>query len=45
MDSKGKAMNSAGLRGCPLTTNTNASAGDKPPNYELNPPLFIALIG
>ncbi len=38
-------MNSGGLRGCQLSTNTNAGAGDKTPNYVCNPPLFIAFVG
>jgi len=37
-------MNSGGLRGCPLSTYTNAGAGDKTPNYVCNPPLFIAFV-
>ena len=37
-------MNSGGLRGCPLSTNTNAGAGDKTPYYVCNPPLFIAFV-
>jgi len=37
-------MNSGGLRGCPLSTNTNAGAGDKTLNYVCNPPLFIAFV-
>jgi len=37
-------MNSAGLRGCPLITNTNAGAGDKPPNYVFHLPLLIAFV-
>jgi hypothetical protein len=32
------------LRGCQLSTNTNASAGDKTPNYVCNPPLFITFV-
>ena len=37
-------MNSGGLRGCPLSTNTNAGAGDKTPNYVCNPTLFIDFV-
>ena len=37
-------MNSGGLRGCPLSTNPNAGAGDKTSNYVLHPPLFIAFV-
>ena len=37
-------MNSGDLLGSFLSTNTNAGAGDKTPNYELNPPFFIAFV-
>jgi hypothetical protein len=35
-------MKSDGLHGTFLSTNTNALAGDKTPNYALHPPFFIA---
>jgi len=37
-------MKSGGLRGSFLSTNTNACAGDKTPNYVLHPPFFIAFV-
>jgi len=37
-------MKSGGLLGCPLSTNMNAGAGNKTPNYVCNPPLFIAFV-
>jgi len=39
-----EAMKSGGLRASFLSTNTNACAGDKTPNYVLHLPFFIAFV-